>query len=106
MAQVNILFGKPHNMLLYGHIIDSCALGPDLEILPRGDQTEISEKVKCVMYMYTRHTPRMPQPAHIHKGQIPTTCDPTYMLLLYSFESILFFLFLHLVYYSIFIFCS
>ena len=31
--------------MLYERVIDSCALGPDLEILPGGDQTEIGEKV-------------------------------------------------------------
>ena len=41
----NILFGKPYNNMLYKRVIDSCALTPDLEILPGGDQTEIGEKV-------------------------------------------------------------
>ena len=41
----NILFGKPQNTVLYNHVIDGCALGPDLDILPGGDQTEIGEKV-------------------------------------------------------------
>ena len=49
----NILFGKPHNMLLYGRVIDSCALGPDLEILPGGDQTEIGEKVSNKICQYS-----------------------------------------------------
>ena len=31
--------------MLYERVINSCALGPDLEILPGGDQTEIGEKV-------------------------------------------------------------
>ena len=39
-------------MLLYGRTIDSCALGPDLEILPGGDQTEIGEKVEIRMVRY------------------------------------------------------
>ena len=41
----NILFGKPQNTVLYNYVIDGCALGPDLDILPGGDQTEIGEKV-------------------------------------------------------------
>ena len=41
----NILFGKPYSIMLYGRVIDCCALGPDLEILPGGDLTEIGEKV-------------------------------------------------------------
>ena len=41
----NILFGKAHNVVLYERVIESCALKPDLDILPGGDQTEIGEKV-------------------------------------------------------------
>ena len=44
-VQDNILFGKPHNTVLYDSIIDCCALGPDLEILPGRDLAEIGEKV-------------------------------------------------------------
>ena len=58
-VQDNILFGKPHNIVLYERVIESCALGPDLEILPGGDQTEIGEKVsKCffvIIYIRTFH---------------------------------------------------
>ena len=41
----NILFGKLQNMTLYECVVESCALKPDLEILPGGDLTEIGEKV-------------------------------------------------------------
>ena len=44
-VQDNILFGKPQNTVLYNRVIDGCALKPDLDILPGGDQTEIGEKV-------------------------------------------------------------
>ena len=44
-VQDNILFGKELNTVLYNSVIDCCALGPDLEILPGEDQTEIGEKV-------------------------------------------------------------
>ena len=44
-VQDNILFGKPQNTALYNSVIDCCALGPDLEVLPGGDLTEIGEKV-------------------------------------------------------------
>ena len=30
----------------YDKVIEACALKPDLEILPGGDQTEIGERVK------------------------------------------------------------
>ena len=41
----NILFGKPLDQARYDQVLDSCALVPDLKILPGGDQTEIGEKV-------------------------------------------------------------
>lgn len=40
----NILFGKEFDSRKYAKIIDCCALKPDLDILPAGDQTEIGEK--------------------------------------------------------------
>ncbi|XP_015175308.1 PREDICTED: multidrug resistance-associated protein 1 isoform X5 [Polistes dominula] len=42
--QDNVLFGKPLNKAFYNRVIDACMLGPDLEMLPAGDQTEIGEK--------------------------------------------------------------
>ncbi|CAI8057972.1 Multidrug resistance-associated protein 1, partial [Geodia barretti] len=42
--QNNILFGQPMQGLKYSETLHSCALEPDLEILPGGDQTEIGEK--------------------------------------------------------------
>lgn len=40
----NITFGKEFNELRYRTIIEACALEPDLQQLPGGDQTEIGEK--------------------------------------------------------------
>ncbi|XP_008280640.1 ATP-binding cassette sub-family C member 2 [Stegastes partitus] len=40
----NILFGSPHEEKKFQEIIEACALAPDLELLPGGDQTEIGEK--------------------------------------------------------------
>lgn len=40
----NILFGKPYKTKWYNQVVDACALRPDLEILPAGDQTEIGER--------------------------------------------------------------
>lgn len=40
----NILFGRPFNSRLYQHVLEACALLPDLAILPHGDRTEIGEK--------------------------------------------------------------
>ena len=39
----NILFGAEMNQELYHRVIDACALGPDLDILPQGDETFIGE---------------------------------------------------------------
>ncbi|KAK2866207.1 hypothetical protein Q7C36_002263 [Tachysurus vachellii] len=40
----NILFGRPYIEDKYRRVMDACALTPDLDILPGGDQTEIGEK--------------------------------------------------------------
>lgn len=41
----NILFGKNLDEKAYNRVVDACALKPDLEMLPGGDNTEIGEKV-------------------------------------------------------------
>lgn len=43
-VQKNILFGKEYDEDWYNKVVDACALGPDLDILPHGDQTEIGER--------------------------------------------------------------
>ena len=48
--QKNILFGKPMDQAQYDQVLDSCALAPDLKILPGGDLTEIGEKVRLQKY--------------------------------------------------------
>ncbi|CAL8300312.1 unnamed protein product [Merluccius merluccius] len=40
----NILFGSSHDRCRFQKVLDACALGPDLELLPGGDLTEIGEK--------------------------------------------------------------
>ncbi|KAJ5733265.1 hypothetical protein N7533_013712 [Penicillium manginii] len=40
----NVLFGKEYDEAWYNQVIDACALSPDFEILPNGDQTEIGER--------------------------------------------------------------
>uniref|UniRef100_A0A1B0DM26 ABC-type glutathione-S-conjugate transporter n=1 Tax=Phlebotomus papatasi TaxID=29031 RepID=A0A1B0DM26_PHLPP len=42
--QDNILFGKDMDRKRYERVIEACALKPDIEMLPGGDQTEIGEK--------------------------------------------------------------
>ena len=41
----NILFGRSFDAKRYAKVIHTCALQPDLDILPGGDLTEIGEKV-------------------------------------------------------------
>jgi len=41
----NVLFSKPFDKERYNRVIDACALRPDLDILPAGDNTEIGERV-------------------------------------------------------------
>nr|CAD7402137.1 unnamed protein product [Timema poppensis] len=40
----NILFGKKLDERFYACVLEACALKPDLDILPAGDQTEIGER--------------------------------------------------------------
>ncbi|CAG2055590.1 unnamed protein product [Timema podura] len=40
----NILFGKKLDERFYARVLEACALKPDLDILPAGDQTEIGER--------------------------------------------------------------
>ena len=42
------MFGSPYNPKSYQKVLDNCALGPDLDILPAGDLTEIGEKVSAL----------------------------------------------------------
>ncbi|CAL4099766.1 unnamed protein product, partial [Meganyctiphanes norvegica] len=42
--QENITFNKEHDPCFYNSVVDACALRPDLDMLPGGDQTEIGEK--------------------------------------------------------------
>ncbi|XP_029465938.1 canalicular multispecific organic anion transporter 1 [Rhinatrema bivittatum] len=42
--QANILFGSQLDEVRYQKVLESCALLPDLELLPGGDKTEIGEK--------------------------------------------------------------
>ena len=43
-VQENILFGKQIDKEWYRRVVDACALRPDFEMLPNGDQTEIGER--------------------------------------------------------------
>ena len=47
----NILFGKSDASHRYQEVLEACALIPDLEILPGGDQVEIGEKVVAILFL-------------------------------------------------------
>lgn len=51
----NILFGTEFDRHLYDRVLFSCALLPDLEMLPAGDMTEIGEKVYKFNLNYSIH---------------------------------------------------
>lgn len=44
----NIMFGQERREAWYQCVVEACALQPDLEILPAGDETEIGEKVSTL----------------------------------------------------------
>lgn len=44
----NILFGRDLHDSVYQNSLSSCALLPDLKILPAGDMSEIGEKVSVL----------------------------------------------------------
>ncbi len=46
--QDNILMGLPLDSALYDSVLQACALLPDLDLLPAGDQTEIGETTLSV----------------------------------------------------------
>jgi len=43
-VEYNIYFGSEANKSRYRKVLEACALVPDLQMLPGGDQTEIGEK--------------------------------------------------------------
>lgn len=51
----NILFGKSYDKALYNDVVEACALKPDLDMLPAGDQTEIGEKGSYNLYLISDH---------------------------------------------------
>lgn len=48
----NIVFGQELRETWYHNVVEACALKPDLEILPAGDQTEIGEKVLTLTMLF------------------------------------------------------
>lgn len=48
----NIMFGQESRAAWYLRVVEACALQPDLEILPAGDETEIGEKVSFELFQF------------------------------------------------------
>jgi ATP-binding cassette subfamily C (CFTR/MRP) protein 10 len=44
----NILFGSPMNEEIYKKVIEACALGTDLKLFPKGDETHVGENGICL----------------------------------------------------------
>lgn len=55
----NILFGKTLLHKKYKKVIEACALGPDLDILPGRDLIEIGEKVTILYFVIPYKTMSM-----------------------------------------------
>lgn len=49
----NILFGRQYDKDKFEAVLSACALGPDLEILPDGLETEIGEKANSRFCLVT-----------------------------------------------------
>lgn len=49
--QDNIIFGRDLLKQKYTNVISVCALKPDFDMLPGGDQTEIGEKGEKCFYL-------------------------------------------------------
>lgn len=49
----NILFGRKMDVKNYRKAVEACALQADLDILPKGDETEIGEKVLKILVIHT-----------------------------------------------------
>ena len=45
----NILMGLPFDQSRYDEVLQTCALLPDLAVLPAGDQTEIGERLSVCL---------------------------------------------------------
>ena len=63
----NITFGSKYTAICYNRILDACAMGPDLQILPNGDMTEIGEK-GINLSGKKHHLLRQPAPVLGHFG--------------------------------------
>ena len=71
----NILFSKDLNESRYRKVIDACALGPDLEILPGGDETEIGEKVRTFAHTHAQTHAHARTHAYMHTSHAVVTAS-------------------------------
>ncbi|XP_070223825.1 multidrug resistance-associated protein 1 isoform X3 [Bos mutus] len=70
ILQENILFGSVMQKQLYERVLEACALLPDLEQLPNGDQTEIGEKTRILVTHNLTLLPQMDLIVVMESGRV------------------------------------
>jgi hypothetical protein len=79
----NILMGRPMDKVWYDSVVSACALGPDLEMLAAGDDTEIGEKG---VNLSGGQKHRVALARACYAGRLPACCAPcAYPLTLVGF---------------------
>ncbi|XP_034871030.1 multidrug resistance-associated protein 1-like isoform X8 [Mirounga angustirostris] len=70
ILQENILFGSIMQKQFYEQVLEACALLPDLEQLPNGDQTEIGERTRILVTHNLTLLPQMDLIVVMESGRI------------------------------------
>ncbi|XP_032733917.1 multidrug resistance-associated protein 1-like isoform X3 [Lontra canadensis] len=70
ILQENILFGSIMQKQFYERVLEACALLPDLEQLPNGDQTEIGERTRILVTHNLTLLPQMDLIVVMESGRV------------------------------------
>uniref|UniRef100_A0ABI7WGZ3 Multidrug resistance-associated protein 1-like n=1 Tax=Felis catus TaxID=9685 RepID=A0ABI7WGZ3_FELCA len=70
ILQENILFGSTMQKQFYEQVLEACALLPDLEQLPNGDQTEIGERTRVLVTHNLTLLPQMDLIVVMESGRV------------------------------------
>ncbi|XP_030887454.1 multidrug resistance-associated protein 1-like isoform X4 [Leptonychotes weddellii] len=70
ILQENILFGSIMQKQFYEQVLEACALLPDLEQLPNGDQTEIGERTRILVTHNLTLLPQMDLIVVMESGRV------------------------------------